>query len=98
LAKPFQPDILRSKVGVFVELYQKQRKLSEQQVLLRASEVRELELNHKLEMAESEARFSDIVGSAMDAIVVFDADGKVSMFNAAAERMFGTPSSDAVEK
>jgi PAS domain S-box-containing protein len=98
LFKPFQPDILRSKVGVFVELYQKQRQLSEQQVLLRASEVRELELKHKLEMSESEARFSDIVGSAMDAIVVFNTDGSVRMFNVAAERMFGIPSSEAVEK
>src|SRR5205814_3641484 len=38
LAKPFQPDILRSKVSVFVDLYLKQKQLSEQQVLLRASE------------------------------------------------------------
>ena len=98
LAKPFKPDILRSKVGVFVELYQKQRQLAEQHVLLAASELREVELKHKLEMSESEARFADIVGSAMDAIVVFDADGKLSMLNAAAERMFGTASQDAVEK
>jgi PAS domain S-box-containing protein len=98
LAKPFKPDILRSKVGVFVELYQKQRQLAAQHVLLAASELRELELKHKLEMSESEARFSDIVGSAMDAIVVFDADGKVTMLNAAAERMFGTPALDAEEK
>jgi len=40
LAKPFKPDILRSKVGVFVELYQKQRQLAEQHVLLAASELR----------------------------------------------------------
>ena len=88
LAKPFQPDILRSKVSVFVDLYLKQKQVSEQQVLLRASEVRELELKHKLEITESEARFSEIVGSAMDAIVVFDTDGQISLFNRAAERMF----------
>jgi len=96
LAKPFQPDILRSKVSVFVDLYLKQKQLSEQQVLLRASEVRELELKHKLEITESEARFSEIVASAMDAIVVFDTDGRISLFNAAAERMFGLPADDAI--
>ena len=96
LAKPFQPDILRSKVNVFVDLYLKQKQLSEQQVLLRASEVRELELKHKLEITESEARFSDIVESMMDAIVVFDTDGRISLFNAAAERMFGLPADDSV--
>jgi PAS domain S-box-containing protein len=96
LAKPFQPDILRSKVGVFVDLYLKQKQLSEQQVLLRASEVRELELKHKLEITESEARFSEIVGSAMDAIIVFDTDGQISLFNAAAERMFGVPAAETI--
>jgi PAS domain S-box-containing protein len=96
LAKPFQPDILRSKVGVFVDLYLKQKQLSEQQVLLRASEVRELELKHKLEMTESEARLSDIVASAMDAIIAFDTDGQISLFNAAAARMFGVRAHDAV--
>jgi PAS domain S-box-containing protein len=96
LAKPFQPDILRSKVNVFVDLYLKQRQVSEQQVLLRASEVRELELKHKLEITESEARFSEIVGSAMDAIVVFDTDREISLFNRAAERMFGRTADEAL--
>jgi PAS domain S-box-containing protein len=97
LAKPFQPDILRSKVNVFVDLYLKQKQLSTQQVLLQASELRELELKHMLELNESEARFSEIVGSAMDAIVVFDSGWKISMFNAAAERMFGLPAPKAID-
>jgi PAS domain S-box-containing protein len=96
LSKPFQPDILRSKVSVFVDLYLKQRQLSAQQLLIRASEVRELELKHMREIYESEARFSEIVGSAMDAIVAFDADALITLFNAAAERMLGTPSSQAM--
>ena len=48
------------------------------------------------EIYESEARFSEIVGSAMDAIVVFDADGVISLFNSAAERMFCTKTESAV--
>src|SRR5690349_22867075 len=88
MTKPFQPDILRSKVSVFVDLYQKQRQLASQADLIRESEKRELELRHMREIYESEARFSEIVGSAMDAIVVFDADGLISLFNVAAERMF----------
>ena len=98
IAKPFQPDILRSKVNVYVDLYLKQKQLSMQQDLLRASEVRELELKHKLELTESEARFSEIVASAMDAIIAFDTDGVVSLFNAAAERMFGTQAGDAIDR
>ena len=98
MAKPFQPDILRSKVSVFVDLYQKQRQISAQQELLRDSERRELELRHMREMWESEARFAEIVGSAMDAIVVFDSDGTITLFNTAAERMFSAKGEDAIGK
>ena len=97
MTKPFKPDILRSKVNVFVDLYQKQRQLASQQELLRQSEKRELELRHVREIYESEARFSEIVGSAMDAIIVFDADNKVTLFNASAERMFRTPAAEATK-
>ena len=96
MTKPFKPDILRSKVSVFVDLYQKQRQLATQAELLRESEKREIELRHVREIYESEARFSEIVGSAMDAILVFDADGTISLFNASAERMFATPAAEAM--
>ncbi|HEX6600726.1 MAG TPA: ATP-binding protein [Gemmatimonadaceae bacterium] len=96
MTKPFKPDILRSKVSVFVDLYQKQRQITAQAELLRQSEKRDLEMRHMREIYESEARFSEIVGSAMDAIIVFDTDGMVSLFNASAERMFGTPVAEAV--
>ncbi len=96
MAKPFQPDILRSKVSVFVDLFLKQRQLAAQQQLIRASEVRELELKHMREIYESEARFSEIVATAMDAIVAFDGDGTITLFNVSAERMFGTPATEAI--
>ena len=97
MSKPFQPDILRSKVNVFVDLYQKQRQLAAQQHLLAEGDRRELELRHMREIYESEARFSEIVASAMDAIIAFDADGVVTLFNASAERMFGTPAETAMK-
>jgi signal transduction histidine kinase len=53
--KPFNPDILRSKVAVFVDLYLKQEQIKEQSELLAESERRELELQHRTELLESEA-------------------------------------------
>ena len=97
MSKPFQPDILRSKVNVFVDLFQKQRQLAEQQEQLAEAERRNLETRHMREIYESEARFSEIVGSAMDAIIGFDADGTITLFNGAAERMFGMPGAAALK-
>ena len=54
--KPFNPDVLRSKVAVFVDLYLKQQQIIEQADLLAESERRELELQHRAELLESEAR------------------------------------------
>ena len=94
--KPFQPAILRSKVQVFVDLYLQQKRIAQQEQRMRDLERQELELQHMTELLQSEARFREIVASAMDAIMIFDADGKVSLINGAAERMFGTRMDDAV--
>jgi len=95
IVKPVQPEILRSKVSVFVELFRQQRRIVEQEGRLRESERQQLELRHMRELFESEARYREIFTAALDAIVVFDEAGKVRMINRAAEHMFGVTESEA---
>ncbi len=96
MSKPLQPEILRSKVAVFVDLWLKNQQLREQAELLRESERRELELRHAAAIRETEARAAQIVGSATDAIITFDGARRITLFNRAAEAIFGRPAASAI--
>jgi len=95
--KPFNPDILRSKVSVFIDLYLKTEQLRQQELKLRESERRELELEHRARLLESEARMAEIVESAQEAIITFGDDGVITLFNEAAQGMFGLDEATGLE-
>ena len=94
--KPFPPDVLRSKVAVFLDLFRKQDQLKGQEQRLRESERRELELRHRAQLGETQARMAEMVESAMDAIVSFDEAQRITLFNGAAERLFQCSAGDAL--
>ncbi len=80
LTKPVHPAVLRSKVGVFVELFRKTRQLAE---LNRTME------SEIVERKTVEERFRVVVEAAPSAMLVFTADGGLDLVNSQAERLFG---------
>jgi PAS domain S-box-containing protein len=73
LFKPIVPEILRSKVSVFVELSRNTRLLRHQTEVLR----------------KAEQKFRSLLEAAPDAMIISSADGDISMVNSQAEAMFG---------
>jgi two-component system, cell cycle sensor histidine kinase and response regulator CckA len=74
LFKPFDPEILRSKVAVFVDLFRKNQKIRQQAEALR----------------ESEEQFRLLIEGVQDySIFMLDPEGRVASWSNAAERMKG---------
>ena len=101
LPKPFDPDILLSKVSVFVDLWKKTEQIKHQAELMRESEQREqeietarrerdLERRHSAELAVSEERlahFKSTLDLTLDAVSIFDPDTlQFSYVNKGAQR------------
>ncbi len=82
LFKPIVPEILRSKVGVFVEL-------SRNTALLR----RQAEI-----LGKAEQKFRSLLEAAPDAMIISSEDGRISLVNSQVETMFGFRREEIVGK
>ena len=74
LLKPFDPDVLRSKVSVFVELHQKSELVNRQAALLRERELAEA-------VRESEERYRALADAMPQIVWTSRADGKATYYN-----------------
>ncbi|MCU0683350.1 MAG: response regulator [Polyangiaceae bacterium] len=77
IAKPFDAEILRSKVSVFVDLYKKNKKVHEQAELLRAAREREVAELRRL----GEERYRSLAESMPQIVWTADAGGTLTYGN-----------------
>lgn len=94
ISVPVIPEVLRAKIGVFVELHRKTRLLErlnselERRVADRTEELRQSETHHR-ERAE-------LLELATEAIIVRDLGGAIRFWNAGAESLYGWCREDVV--
>ncbi len=87
ISVPVVPEVLRAKIGVFVDLHRKTRMLErlnselERRVADRTEELRQSEAHHR-ERAE-------LLELATEAIIVRDLEGAIRFWNAGAESLYG---------
>jgi CheY-like chemotaxis protein len=79
LAKPFNPDILRAKVGIYANLYIKSRQVIDQNKYLREAEL----------LLEREATSRKIFDTLPVGVIVVDEKGNISQINKEAAQIWG---------
>lgn len=84
LRKPLDPDVVRAKVAVFVELFHAHEQLRRQAARLETEERR------------ADARSAALLDASLDAIIGMDHAGRITEFNGAAEAMFGRRREDVL--
>jgi PAS domain S-box-containing protein len=89
LLKPFDPDVLRAKVSVFIELWQKTVELRRQGELLRAQELAALE-------RESEERYRFLGDSIPQQVWTALPDGNLDFVNERVLEFFGRESGEMI--
>jgi PAS domain S-box-containing protein len=87
--KPLKAEIVRSKVKVFVELYEQKTRLIEAQERAEAASAA---------LRESEQRFRAVTSFAQDPIMIFEEDGRISFWNSKAVETFGYEIDEAMKQ
>lgn len=87
ISVPVIPEVLRAKIGVFVDLYRKTRQLES---LNRNLESRVAERTEELRKSEAQFRVrAELLELASEAIMVRGVDDRIEFWNAGAENLYG---------
>jgi PAS domain S-box-containing protein len=94
LTKPVDPDILRAKIGVFVELYKKDRRIEQQTEALLAAERREKRAELTRVRMENARRYQSLADAISHIVWMADKTGQLTHVNRRWVEYFGSEIGD----
>ena len=97
LTKPIDRDVLRAKVGIFVELFRKDQRIRQQAEALRAAERRQRELEVQQERLASSRRYRNLAEAIPQIVLTASPDGAMTYVNARWTQYTGQPVDDALD-
>jgi PAS domain S-box-containing protein len=89
LFKPIVPEVLRSKVAVFVELSRKAALLEQQALVLR---------DQTATLQKTERQFRALLEAAPDAMIICHENGNIALVNSQTETIFGYPRAELLNE
>jgi PAS domain S-box-containing protein len=94
ISVPVVPEVLRAKIGIFVELHRKTRML---EALNSDLERRVAERTEELRKSEAQFRIrAELLEVATEAIIVRDSAGRIQFWNSGAENLYGWLRDEAI--
>ena len=97
ISVPIIPEILRSKVAVLVELYQRHRELQDLNRQLTDARL-EVDSRHASDIANQRQLYEAILSNTPDLAYVFDLDHRFTYANEGLLKMWGKPREEAIGK
>ena len=94
LTKPVDRDVVRAKVGIFVELYRKDQRILDQAEALRAAERRQRELELAQERIASTRRYRNLADAIPQIVFTVGTDGGVTYVNQRWTQYTGQPADE----
>lgn len=91
LQKPLDPDVVKAKVAVFVELHRRSERIQEQEAMLRELQRSEQERKLDAQRQESERHFRRLAETLPQIVTTSDEEGRIRYTNPRWNRLTGSP-------
>ena len=98
LVKPIDPDVVQAKVAIFVQLFEKDRRIHAQAIALQAAERRQRDIEIAEQRLQSERRYRNLAEAIPEIVWTASPDGTARYFNQRWRDYTGLPLATSIDR